>query len=155
MNMLAVNWGEIASIVGVIATVTTVFLVPFSKWYAKKKKKKEEDAEQLKKDRQQQKAMYEEISVLSKEVKKNGNTLNNFLSDYDDFTTQNLKYMINDAFFSYPTIHEIPDEILINACECCDIYVNKKNKNHEIRPKCLLLWEERERRAVHREVNHE
>lgn len=155
MIMLAIGWGEIASIVGVIATVTTVFLVPFSKWYSKKKKETIAEKEQVKKDRKQQQAMYEEINNLNKEVKKNGSTLNSFLTDYDEFTTQNLKYMINDAFFGYPTIHEIPDDILINACECCDIYVNKKNKNHEIRPKCLLLWEERERRAVYKEVDHE
>lgn len=62
-----------------------------------------------------------------------------FLEDYDNFTTQNFKYMINDAYFGYTNIHEIPDDVLTNACECCEIYVNKKHKNHEIRPRCLLL----------------
>jgi hypothetical protein len=83
--------------------------------------------------------MYKKIVELNMKVEDNGSTLARFLIDYDDFTTQNLKYMINDAFFSYHSIKEIPEEILINACECCEIYVNKKQKNHEIRPKCLLL----------------
>ena len=62
--------------------------------------------------------------------------------------------MINDAYFGYTNIHEIPDDILTNACECCEIYVNKRHHNHEIKPRCKLMWEEQERRAVNREVRH-
>jgi hypothetical protein len=43
---------------------------------------------------------------------------------------------------------------LLNACECCDIYVYKRNKNHEIRPRCERLWAELENRAVNREGHH-
>lgn len=148
MNFLTLATGEIVGIIGAFATVFTVFIVPFWKWYKKQKQKRIDDAEQLHEDRERQQKMYEIVKELKTTVNENGKSLNEFRSDYDDFTIQNLKYMINDAFFSYHSVHEIPQEILVNACECCDIYVYKKNRNHEIKPRCKLLWEELERRSV-------
>lgn len=148
MNFLTLDTGEVVGIIGAIATVFTVFIVPSLKWYKKQKQKRIENAQQMRDDRERQQKMYEIVKELKTTVYENGKSLNEFRSDYDDFTVQNLKYMINDAFFSYHSVHEIPQEILVNACECCDIYVYKKNRNHEIKPRCKLLWEELERRSV-------
>lgn len=163
MNFLALSAGEITGIIGAIATVFTVFIVPFAKWYKKKQKEKAkriaDEIEKKKKEEERDKQLSllaQSTQAIQEQVIKNSETLNNFIEDYDSFTTQNLKYMINDAFFSYHNVHDIPNEILINACECCDIYINKKHKNHEIKPRCKLLWEELERRSVIMEdVNHE
>lgn len=155
MNFLTLTWGEIASIVGAAATITTVFLVPTIKWLKKKKIEKDEaNRKQVERDTKLD-TLCEVVGEMHQKVTANGNTLQEYIADYDEFTTQNLKYMINDAYFGYNDIHEIPDDVLTNACECCDIYVNKKHKNHEIRPRCKLLWDEQERRAVTREEHHE
>lgn len=139
------NIEAVIGIIGAAATVMTVFIVPFSKWIKKRRNEKNKEKQQAL-EREQQ------IVHSLQEIK---NNLSSFRADYDDFTTQNLKYMINDAFFGYDSIHEIPDDILINACECCDIYINKKKRNHEMKPRCEMIWRELERRAVSREVSHE
>lgn len=151
MNFLTITVAEISGIIGMVATVTTVFLVPFLKWHKKRKKQKEDERLERKETLRLLKELKNKVLIIDKGVADNSATLEKFLLDYDDFTTQNLKFMINDAFFTYNTVFEIPDEVLINACECCEIYVNKKHKNHEIKPRCKLLWDELERRAVHRE----
>ena len=155
MNFLTITVAEISGIIGIVATVTTVFLVPFLKWHKKRKKQQEDDRLERQETLLLLKDLKSKVLVIDKGVAENSATLEKFLLDYDDFTTQNLKFMINDAFFTYDTVFEIPDEVLINACECCEIYVNKKHKNHEIKPRCRLLWEELERRAVHREDSNE
>lgn len=162
MNFLALTWGEITGIVGAVATIFTVFIVPFSKWLKKKKiekenKKQEEEMERKKQEARDAKLeqLCEDVAKINVKVDSNSIMLQDYIADYDSFSTQNLKYMINDAYFGYNDIHEIPDDVLTNACECCEIYVNKKHKNHEIKPRCRLLWEEQERRAVTREEHHE
>lgn len=155
MNFLTITVAEISGIIGMVATVTTVFLVPFLKWHKKRKKQKEDERLERKETLRLLKELKNKVLIIDKGVADNSATLEKFLLDYDDFTTQNLKFMINDAFFTYNTVFEIPDEVLINACECCEIYVNKKHKNHEIKPRCKLLWDELERRAVHREDSNE
>lgn len=151
MNFLAVNMAELSGILGIVATVTTVFLVPFIKWAKKRHKQIINDREERKETVRLLKKLKDQVGQIDDCVKNNSSTLKNFIADYDDFTTQNLKFMINDAFFTYHSVCEIPDEVLINACECCDIYVHKKQKNHEIKPRCRMLWEELERRSVERE----
>lgn len=158
---LSLTTGEITGIIGAAATVLTVFIVPILKMVRKRiveKQKEAQDRQQEKIERQQQQTaltlLIEQLTDMKKDNADLHTKIDNFLTDYDEFTTQNLKYMINDAYFSYNDIHEIPDDILTNACECCEIYVNKRHKNHEIRPRCTKLWEEQERRALLREVHH-
>lgn len=155
MTILTMTVGEFSGIVGIAATLTTVFLVPFIKWVKKKKSEKEEEKKKQAARDSKLETLCEVVGVIRKQVDDNSVMLSNYIDDYDEFTTQNLKYMINDAYFGYNDIHEIPDDVLTNACECCEIYVNKKHKNHEIKPRCKLLWAEAERRAISREVKHE
>lgn len=158
MNFMAWSPEQITGLIGAGATVITVLIVPIYKWLKKKQKEKNEAIEKQRKRDEKLDAVYQKLSVVdsnNQSIEALDSKFNNFLEDYDEFTTQNLKYMINDAFFGYENIHEIPSDVLTNACECCDIYVHKKRKNHEIRPRCELLWKEQERRSVEREVTHE
>lgn len=150
--------GEITGIIGACATVVTVFLVPIARAIKSHQKEKAKEKEKQRKRDEKLDAIYNKMSTIDSNQQELNNIktqFDNFLVDYDEFTTQNLKYMINDAFFGYENIHEIPNDVLTNACECCEIYVNKRHKNHEIRPRCELLWREQERRSVEREVSHE
>lgn len=150
--------GEITGIIGACATVVTVFLVPIARAIKSHQKEKAKEKEKQRKRDEKLDAIYNKMSTIDSNQQELNNIktqFDNFLVDYDEFTTQNLKYMINDAFFGYENIHEIPNDVLTNACECCEIYVNKRHKNHEIRPRCELLWREQERRSVEREGSHE
>lgn len=66
-------------------------------------------------------------------------------SEIEMYNIQNLKYMINDAFFGYANIQEIPYETLIIAADGCDIYTSK-GYNHEIGARCKIIYKEIERR---------
>jgi hypothetical protein len=70
---------------------------------------------------------------------------------YDQLETQQLKYIINDAFFSCGGhVENIPYEVLVNAAECAEIYLSK-GLNHETGARCHLIFEEMRRRAIHLE----
>ena len=160
--MLALNATEAIALGGLLLSILSVVCIPIFKWIKKKINKIKEDREERKQDRLLLQKLVATVSTIgtSLETLSSNNldlqeSFDEFLDDYGEFTIQNYKYMINDAFFGYDNIHEIPDEVLINACECCDIYVNKKHRNHEIKPRCKLLWDELERRSVYREVTHE
>lgn len=67
---------------------------------------------------------------------------------YDALETQQLKYIINDAFFSCNGhVEDMPYEVLVNAAECADIYI-KKGLNHETGARCKIIYAELERRAT-------
>jgi hypothetical protein len=154
MVFLDITIGEITGIVGAAATALTVFIIPLRK-YIKKKQSEKQNAKTVEVGQTESiKILAEKVGAIN--VKQEGliKKIDSFLTDYEEFTTQNLKYMINDAFFGYSNIHEIPDDILTNACECCEIYVNKRHHNHEIKPRCKLMWDEQERRAIDRRVHH-
>ncbi len=158
MIFLSLSATEITAIIGALATVFTVFIIPTIRWYKKIKKTKKENIKKQEDRDKMLTSLYDKVVNVEEKIKdqtKLKEAFDNYLQDYDEFTTQNIKYMINDAFFGYSNIHEIPDDVLTNACECCEIYVNKKKKNHEIRPRCMMLWEEQERRATNREVHNE
>ena len=128
--------GEITGIIGACATVVTVFLVPIARAIKSHQKEKAKEKEKQRKRDEKLDAIYDKMSTIDSNQQELNNIkaqFDHFLVDYDEFTTQNLKYMINDAFFGYENIHEIPIDVLTNACECCEIYVNKRHKNHEIR----------------------
>lgn len=153
--MILTSSADIIGIIGAAATVMTVFVAPIYKWIRSQHKKYEEEQKKQQARDQRLAELYEKILNLEIQLQKNNERdekmqqkLDNFFEDNEDFVIQNLKYMINDAYLSYSTVQEIPDEKLINACECCEIYVNKKHLNHEIHPRCEVLWAERERRAL-------
>lgn len=144
MSLSVQEW---IAVVGVILSILTTIIVPLVKKYKKTQVQKNN------KKIQDQKCL-NEIPSLVTAVNTLKEQLDSFYQDYSEFSTQNLKYMINDAYFCYQDIADIPDDILTNACECCEIYVNKRHKNHEIRPRCEKLWNELERRAVEKGGHH-
>lgn len=152
---LTLSAGEITGLIGAVTTIFTVFIIPIYRNIKKKKKMREEELERQKQRDIKIDALYDKVSSIDTKLESNSQqdqqikeTLDNFKADYESFSTQNLKFMINDAYLSYASVHDIPEEILINACECCEIYVNKRHLNHEIHPRCEILWKERERRAI-------
>ena len=56
--------------------------------------------------------------------------------------------MINDVYNGYGKAENIPYEMLLNASQCCEIYVEDKHLNHEIGARCKLINEELERRQM-------
>lgn len=139
---------EIIGLVGAAATIATVFLAPFLKYLKKSHDQKVAERLEQKGQSESIKIMAEKLGQLIAKSEATNEKLEEFWKDYDVFTIQNYKYMINDAYFGYDDISDIPDEVLTNACECCDIYVNQKGRNHEIKPRCVRLWKEQEDRAL-------
>lgn len=152
MSATILEW---VGIIGGILTILTSISVPTFKWYKKKRSDRINRENRI--DENMNKISDLNIAV-EKIVAHNESfdiKMQNFIDDYVETSTQNLKYMINDAYFCYESVDKIPDDILLNACECCEIYVNKRKKNHEIRPRCELLWAELEHRATMRREHHE
>ena len=150
MMILAMTVGEVTALIGAILSIFTVVIAPTIKEINKKKIAKNNREKKIDYIAEEVGKQSSELEELKKSQRNTEESLSDLKERHDDFTTQNLKYMINDAYFGYHDIHEIPDDILLNACECCEIYVNKLHKNHEIKPKCVLLWNELERRATSR-----
>lgn len=73
---------------------------------------------------------------------------------FDKFEVHQLKYIINDALFGYETVDEIPQEVLVNASECCDSYLSK-GLNHEIGARCKIIYKEIERRELEKSQQKE
>lgn len=144
MSLSVQEW---IAVIGVTLSILTTIIVPLVKKYKKTQVQKNNK-------KIQNQEILNEIPGLVTAVNTLKEQLDSFYQDYSEFSTQNLKYMINDAYFCYQDITDIPDDILTNACECCEIYVNKRKKNHEIRPRCEKLWSELERRAVEKGGHH-
>ena len=145
---------DAVAIVACAVSVITAIIVPlYSKW--KKRLKQEIEC------KNRLNSISKGIDTLSEKMDSIENNIadlqnqqnelrecqNNFDDRFDKFEVQQLKYMINDAFFSYDNIREIPDEILIQASQCCEIYTNK-GLNHETGAKCKLIFAEVQRRQA-------
>lgn len=150
--LLALSLQEWTALMGVFCTIITVVIVPVYKILKSKKEKHINSLKQLNKVVKK----VEEVSNIIDNVNSNVSSLTddvaNLASEVKDlkrktdiFETQQLKYMINDAFYGFDCIEDIPDEVLINASQCCDIYVSK-GLNHETGARCKLIYAELERR---------
>ena len=140
---------SLEAIIGLSLTaLSTIFIPILKKRYNKKKKKEEKEKKNetiINSIPECLKALQEEnktIKDMINDIKKHQQYTQNELEQYQ---IQTLKYMINDAFFGFNNIHEIPYETLIIAAEGCDIYVGK-GYNHEVGARCQLIYQEIERR---------
>lgn len=165
--ILGIGWQGWTAIIGAACSLITVIVIPSYKYFKKKRDQYNntitglhnissslnkidgnlvEVGRQLQKNESDVEALSEKVADLQRKT--------------DIFETQQLKYMINDAFYGYSSIEEIPYEVLMNASQCCDIYVGK-GLNHETGARCRLIYQEIERRQqaiVHHEQeggNHE
>lgn len=140
---------SLEAIIGLSLTALTGLLIPMLKARQKKKKKQED------KDRRNEtvinsipghlQALQEENKTIKEMINEIKSQQENTQVELEQYQIQTLKYMINDAFFGFNNIHEIPYETLIVAAEGCDIYVGK-GYNHEIGARCQLIYQEIERR---------
>jgi predicted nuclease with TOPRIM domain len=94
--------------------------------------------------------MQEQVSDIAKHQE-------NLETSFDTLETNALRYSINDIFFGYHNIEDVPDEMLSNAAKSCDIYL-AKGLNHETGARCKVIYAEIERRQqkkAQEETKHE
>ena len=152
--MLTTTIGEWTALVGVALSLLTVIVFPVMKYLNKKRKEYNQTVNGLLDVTQGLNNASEAVREMSKEVAEVKTSINDLSNDLQDlrektsiFETQQLKYMINDALFGYDCIEDIPDEVLLNASQCCVIYIGK-GLNHETGAKCKLIYKELERRQA-------
>jgi hypothetical protein len=72
-----------------------------------------------------------------------------------DFERQEIVREVNNTFYSFSSLKDIPDDILEDTLDSCEIYI-RNGHNHNTKPKCELLAEEYNRRLAERqEAKHE
>lgn len=142
----------ISSVVGIIATVSGLYL-KFSKRLQEKRKKKRQREEKIDKIPETMERLERKLDENwhlqennRERIEELSETFELFAARFDHLETTQLRYMINDAFLGYNNIHEVSDEQLLNAADCCDIYLSK-GLNHKTGAKCKLIAEEVEKRA--------
>ena len=124
---LALSVGEIIGLTGAMTTVFTAFIVPIYRYTKNKKKLRREELERQKQRDIKIGELCDKISNIDDRLKENTkrdiqikNTLDNFKNDYKKFSIQNLKFMINDAYLSYPSVKDILKVVhlyyLFSAC---------------------------------------
>lgn len=142
----------VTEIVGIVSTgilfITSIVLPIFVYLKAKKKAREQRDTvvDELPKTINEIHVAIKDVKSEVKEIKKKQDLMDQHL---DTFETQNLKYMINDAYFGYDCVEDIPYEILLSAAQNCDLYIGKK-LNHEIGARCNIIYHELERRQSER-----
>lgn len=152
MAILAISEQLVIAVLSAATAVLTSVLVPSYKAYKKKKKEYEQRAKTLEQIPQALSNIDKRLSTVEEgidEINDKQNLLTQQQEEsaekFDSFETQQLKYIINDAFFGYSSVEEIPDEVLISASQCCDIYLGK-GLNHETGARCKIIYAELERR---------
>lgn len=147
--------GDFNAIVAAICAIITTILVPsfiFLRKGYKKKKERHALVVQLPNTLAEIKEGISDIKVDQNVIKYNQQLGDQRMAKlekrYDALETQQLKYIINDAFFSCGgDLEKMPYEMLVNAAECAAIYLSK-GLNHETGARCRLIYKELERRAI-------
>lgn len=153
---------DFQAIVAAICAIITTILVPVAVRVIKKHKKNKQRIETIDTMPETLKNIQEGISDIKEDqnvIKYNQQLTDKRISKlekrYDALETQQLKYIINDAFFSCNGhVEDMPYEVLINAAECADIYLSK-GLNHETGARCKLIYAELERRATQAQEEEE
>lgn len=163
MNMLAIEWSltEISLALGII--ISTLGLIkPLHSWIKKKIEKSNTRAERVD-------ALPEILDKMASDIEdiKEANIaqneemirINDKIDDVDsrllDFERQEIVREVNSTFYGFPSLQDIPDDILQDTLASCEIYI-KNGYNHNTKPKCELLLSEYNRRlAEKQEAKHE
>jgi hypothetical protein len=155
MTMILTTATDIQAIVGTICAVLTTILIPVVAYFLKQKRKNIKRNEII----DAVPNALDDIKTGISDIKEDQNVIkfNQQMQEknmkslekrYDQLETQQLKYIINDAFFSCGGhVENIPYEVLVNAAECAEIYL-AKGLNHETGARCHLIFEELRRRAT-------
>lgn len=155
MTMILTTATDIQAIVGAICAVITTILIPVVAYFLKQKRKNTKRNEII----DAVPNALDDIKTGISDIKEDQNVIkfNQQMQEknmkslekrYDQLETQQLKYIINDAFFSCGGhVENIPYEVLVNAAECAEIYL-AKGLNHETGARCHLIFQELQRRAT-------
>lgn len=153
--MILTTATDIQAIVGTICAIITTILIPVVAYFFKQKRKNTKRNEII----DAVPNALDDIKTGISDIKEDQNVIkfNQQMQEknmkslekrYDQLETQQLKYIINDAFFSCGGhVENIPYEVLVNAAECAEIYL-AKGLNHETGARCHLIFEELRRRAT-------
>lgn len=146
---------DIQAIVAAVCAILTTILIPLSVRLVKSRKKTQTRNEFI----DELPSILSEIKEGISDIKEDQNVIKynqqiqeknmkSLENRYDQLETQQLKYIINDAFFSCGGhVENIPYEVLVNAAECAEIYL-AKGLNHETGARCHLIFQELQRRAT-------
>lgn len=146
---------DIQAIVAAVCAILTTILIPLSVRLVKNRKKTQKRNEFI----DELPSILSEIKEGISDIKEDQNVIKynqqiqeknmkSLENRYNQLETQQLKYIINDAFFSCGGhVENIPYEVLVNAAECAEIYL-AKGLNHETGARCHLIFQELQRRAT-------
>ena len=154
MILLSISSGELAAVISALCAAATVLLFPLLKFLKRvfcKLRSKHNVLDKLpelvlKLDKKIDK-LQEDVEEIKEQQFVMSNQQEAYEKHFDEYETQQLRYMISDVFFSYSSIEDIPDEMLLNAEENCGIYLGK-GLNHETAARCKVIEKEIERRAI-------
>lgn len=146
---------DVNAIVGTIIAIITSILIPIIACLLKQRRKTakrneiiDSVPEALKDIQTGISDIKEDQNVIKFNQQMQEKNMKSLEKRYDQLETQQLKYIINDAFFSCGGhVENIPYEVLVNAAECAEIYL-AKGLNHETGARCHLIFEELRRRAT-------
>lgn len=143
-----------AWVAALCAVITTILIPIFCKWQKRRKEAQQKDEaivalpQQLDSIQNSLSDIKEDQNIIKYNQQVQDKRLEKLEKRYDALETQQLKYIINDAFFSCNGhVEDMPYEMLVNAAECADIYL-KKGLNHETGARCKIIYAEMERRAT-------
>ena len=138
----------IAGILGIAGTVSGLYMKYSTKAKDRKTKMQQAVAQQQELPKVL-KSIDERLTTIENKQNSSQEEIKDLKEKFDDLETQELRYMINDSFLGYNNIHEVPNEQLLNAADCCRIYL-AKGLNHATGARCKLIAAEIERREKKR-----
>lgn len=143
---------NIELIFGIMASAITIvgggygLYIKFSKHMNRNREKKEKEIEKRLNFSQRIDNMDKNVKAILKRQKEQDENIEKLQENNERLEVQQLRYMINDSFLGYDSIDLVPDDLLLNAAECCKIYLDK-GYNHLTGTRCKIISEEINRRV--------
>lgn len=154
MSEISLALGILISIIGLIRPLAKLINAKI-----KKAQNQSKTIEALPQALQQLTDDIQDIKESNKQQNEEIANLNNKVDNLDrqlsDFERQEIVREVNNTFYSFDKLENIPDDILKDTLDSCSIYINN-GYNHTTKPKCELLALEYNRRLTKKqEANHE
>ena len=136
----------IGTIVGVSLSLLTVIVFPIYRKIKKDIKAREDQKAKVANNEKQLELNIRRIASLETSVT---TILKNQDRDRQEALAReirDIKVYINDIYYSYKTVQEIPNEMFINGFNLCARYL-ELGQNHEMKPICKSFADEYTRRV--------
>lgn len=153
---LMTTWEIVASILASITTLLTVIFIPFCVKMKKRVKEAQKNRQTIEQIPTALASIDKKLTNLENNIEELKDEQNHIITQQEEqekrfsqLETMQLKHMINDAFYGYGSVRDIPDEELISASQCADLYL-AKGLNHETGARCEIIYEELKRRQRER-----